>query len=377
MKYAFIANVPYLKPNTPVRPQNVVGLTQHQITSQRDLYLEQLREYREVTAVENALRQQLVTAVEPMFLAALRDHTTNKIIAPVYNILQHLYETYGKITSDEVEQETMNLHQFVYDPQLPIDSVFTLCDEFADYMTAAKVPITQKQMIRHAYVIIKKTGLFNDELKSWNRRQPLQQTWVNFKLALRVAYQELEEMHDLTQSNTQFGANMVQEIVEGLRDELTAIQPEQPLPTQLYGNQVTPSTSIVSSDVSTLMDEVASLKAIINQIQFAMNAVQQRPPSPLSYNHPYYPPSVIGVTPGTMAPSQLTPPFQQPPLTAPAPPLAPTTRRKPKKKRQYCWTHGLCYHQGTQCREKATGHQDAATLQNRMGGSARNTGPNE
>ena len=48
-----------------------------------------------------------------MFLAALRDHTTNKIIAPVYNILQHLYETCGKITSDEVEQETMKLHQFV------------------------------------------------------------------------------------------------------------------------------------------------------------------------------------------------------------------------------------------------------------------------
>ena len=184
-------------------------------------------------------------------------------------------------------------------------------------------------------------------------------------------------MHDLTQSNTKFGANMVQEIVEGLRDELTAIQPEQPLLELLYGHQITPSTSLVSSDVSTLMDEVASLKAIINQMQFAMNAVQQRPPSPLSYNHPYYPPSVIGVTPGTMAPSQLTPPFQQPPLTAPTPPLAPTTWRKTKKKRQYCWTHGLCYHQGTQCREKAAGHQDAATLQNRMGGTARNTGPNE
>ena len=78
VKYAFISNVPYLKPNTPVRPQNVAGLAQHQITAQRDLYLEQLWEYREVTAIENSLRQQVVTSVEPMFIASLHDHTTKK-----------------------------------------------------------------------------------------------------------------------------------------------------------------------------------------------------------------------------------------------------------------------------------------------------------
>ena len=36
---------------------------------------------------------------------------------------------------------------------------------------------------------------------------------------------------------------------------------------------------------------------------------------------------------------------------------------------KYCWTHGACSHQSVQCNSKAPGQQDAATLENRMGGS--------
>ena len=39
---------------------------------------------------------------------------------------------------------------------------------------------------------------------------------------------------------------------------------------------------------------------------------------------------------------------------------------------KYCWTHGWCNHYGRDCRTKADGHQDAATRENRMGGSTRN-----
>jgi hypothetical protein len=34
----------------------------------------------------------------------------------------------------------------------------------------------------------------------------------------------------------------------------------------------------------------------------------------------------------------------------------------------YCWTHGVCQHQGAQCTEKAPGHIDTATLANSQGG---------
>jgi hypothetical protein len=36
---------------------------------------------------------------------------------------------------------------------------------------------------------------------------------------------------------------------------------------------------------------------------------------------------------------------------------------------KYCWTHGHGNHEGPNCNSKAPGHQDAATADNKMGGS--------
>ena len=46
----------------------------------------------------------------------------------------------------------------------------------------------------------------------------------------------------------------------------------------------------------------------------------------------------------------------------------------PQKKQRifYYLTHGACFHPGFKCRNKAMGHQDSATFQNRMGGGVKN-----
>ena len=46
--------------------------------------------------------------------------------------------------------------------------------------------------------------------------------------------------------------------------------------------------------------------------------------------------------------------------------------QKQKKPRQYCWTHGWCAHNGTQCQAPADGHKIQATLANKLGGSNNN-----
>ena len=35
----------------------------------------------------------------------------------------------------------------------------------------------------------------------------------------------------------------------------------------------------------------------------------------------------------------------------------------------YCWSHGACAHPSPECKNKRPGHQDAATFENKMGGS--------
>ena len=40
-----------------------------------------------------------------------------------------------------------------------------------------------------------------------------------------------------------------------------------------------------------------------------------------------------------------------------------------RRERKYCWTHGLCAHNGRECQAPAQGHQAEATLENRMDGN--------
>ena len=44
---------------------------------------------------------------------------------------------------------------------------------------------------------------------------------------------------------------------------------------------------------------------------------------------------------------------------------------------RYCWTHGACAHDSKNCRNKADGHRNNATFQNKLGGSTRFCNPQE
>ena len=53
----------------------------------------------------------------------------------------------------------------------------------------------------------------------------------------------------------------------------------------------------------------------------------------------------------------------------------PTTKKSKRRNpnlTKYCWTHGLCSHNGAECCTPAEGHNSTATLQNCRGGSDKN-----
>ena len=75
-----------------------VGGTAAQISAAKDAYDEQLRLFREVEGIENAIRQQIVAAVEPKYISSLRNRSTNSIGASIPDIIEHLYDNYGQIT---------------------------------------------------------------------------------------------------------------------------------------------------------------------------------------------------------------------------------------------------------------------------------------
>ena len=70
----------------PVHPRALIisaGATQHIIRTLQDQHKEELRLFRECQGVEAALQQQLIEAVDPIYLEAIRDATTNAIGLPI------------------------------------------------------------------------------------------------------------------------------------------------------------------------------------------------------------------------------------------------------------------------------------------------------
>ena len=78
-RYALIINAPYNRPTHPEQLIIPAGTTQHMARTIQDQHTERLRLFREVTGVENALKQQIVAAVEPQYLEAIRNQVTGKL----------------------------------------------------------------------------------------------------------------------------------------------------------------------------------------------------------------------------------------------------------------------------------------------------------
>ena len=366
-RYALISNTAYNRPNHPGPLVIPAGTTQHIARTMKDQHTERLRVFREVMGVEQALKQQVVTAVEPQYIEALRDPTTGRIQAPVSDVIRHLFQVYGKVTPQALYEQEQKVQQMVYDPQHPIDGVFTAVDDLVNFSEAAQTPYTQAQCINLAYLIINRTGYFQRWIIDWNEKPQVQKTWTNFKIHFRQAHQELKETTNLQVKHSSYHANAVQEVLQELRDELKLHKSSSTLTPHDPPSLVSTADDSNASTISSLQSELASLKDFVHNMQ---QTVPSAYPTPMAWPSPHgyypsmfqpYPPPQMPYPPHPYAVPNVNNTIQQ-------------TSLPQKKKHQmfYCWTHGACFHKGAQCRNKASGHIDNATFSNRQGGSVRN-----
>ena len=92
-------------------------------------------------------------------------------------------------------------------------------------------------------MILLKTGKFGSYIRDWNKKPFNNQTWMNFKTHFRNGLNELMDTTDLTAQDTHFHANMIQEIIAGVRNELNGMnlvqhQHDDTESNDMYANQV-------------------------------------------------------------------------------------------------------------------------------------------
>ena len=96
-------------------------------------------------------------------------------------LLDHLVTTYAAIDQFDLEknQEKMTAR---YDPNAPIETMFEQIADGVAYAELGEAPFTSKQIVDIALLCLAKTGVFNDNLKEWNRKPLLSRDWTTFRL---------------------------------------------------------------------------------------------------------------------------------------------------------------------------------------------------
>ena len=132
-------------------------------------HTEDTRQWREFKNVSTALKNQLLSAVDDIYVRALRDRHVGYMNQTIRNLLTHLFDNYGNITQLELEDNDTKMRA-LWDPNSPFDCLVQQLEDGQDYADDGGQPYTTNQLLRIAYTLVFKTGLYFEDCKAWNAK---------------------------------------------------------------------------------------------------------------------------------------------------------------------------------------------------------------
>ena len=131
--------------------------------------------------MEQALIQKLVLAAESRYITPMRKRITGQFTGTLFVIIQYLIVMYGNISPSQLIDLEQNTKSMQDDPYASINIVFNQVEDILEYRELDRSPYTHIQTTNISYKIINRKSKFQDAIKTWNRMNPFQHNWINFK----------------------------------------------------------------------------------------------------------------------------------------------------------------------------------------------------
>jgi hypothetical protein len=106
-------------PNAPGRAPSTMDGTAAQISAAHHVWEEDAQTYRTGTSVQQALKKQIISVFELMYLEILNETMVGYANISSRDMLYHLFETYGNITAVDLEINFEHMRR-AWDPQQPV-----------------------------------------------------------------------------------------------------------------------------------------------------------------------------------------------------------------------------------------------------------------
>ena len=353
--YATLSNTPFVVPANPgpTPPPPVGNPTAAQLSANIRVHVENLRVFRQFNTVTQALKRQIIEAVDDIYLRALRNRHTGYAAVSPYQLVTHLYRTYGQITPMDIDANDEKFKR-PFDPAQPFETLIQQIEDAQEYADAGGNAYSAAQIVANAYSIMFRTGMFPDACRDWRKKTAATKTWQAFKDDFTVAYNDYATQRSTTQSAGFHNANnameaFATETAEAFANLATAAAADRNMLSSLQATNHTLHQQMTVRDA-----EIAQLRTLVQQLQAGQGHRSNTHRNNNNNNH-----NTNNNTPhnqgGTNTGGSAT-----------------TPGRKRYPNLNYCWTHGFDIdprHDSTNCRHPATGHQSTATRTNTMGGS--------
>ena len=325
--YNTLTATPFEPPENP-GPQPVIPerATAPQIASIRFHYQADQLLFQKYTNVEQALKSQLVAAVDEVFIQSLRNKYVGYSNHSTKDILAYLYTSYAKITPSSLEANDRAMREPL-DPVQPLEVFLTRIEECQEFASAGNTPYTPEQVLNIAYQTLFSSGIYTDGCKDWRKKDPADKTWANFKLHFANEYQDLKENQVTTTSSAyQATAEYQQDTVDALANLATATASDR----EAVANLTATNKALMDELAKVNAELITALKKI-NSMGLIIADLKAKNPSNTS-------------------------------------PSTPTTGHT-----HYCWSCGFkSPHPSYKCDVKKEGHQDKATKYNTLNGNRNN-----
>jgi hypothetical protein len=287
--------------------------------------------------VHQALRTQLVDAIDDTYLSPLRNQVTGYRNVAVLAILTYLFKEYGSITDNEMHANEARFNQ-PWDGAEPFENIIKRINECVEYARLAQAPYTAVQILSRAKRLVKETGLYHDDMDKWDDVTTAK-NWGTFKPFILLAQRKYRTR---TGTAKQIGYGLaIQKMTDAVDGVANSVSIDQAKNEVARAKQ---DAKDAKHDAA-----MAALNAKLENMEKQYADVIARLSLPAS--------NFTNVTP-------------------PAAPFAPAgpahTKRVPKDEGGYCHTHGyhvIKHHTSANCKWQKEGHQVTATRENPMGGS--------
>ena len=219
---------PFEKPVAPGDLNITVDMTNYDQIRTKQEWENKLRLYDPTNNVEKALLNQLSQALPEVYVKIHRNCITNTITDPLNQVLKSLYDRYGLVTSDELDDVELEFNKYQHDITQPLVVLWDKIAYLKEVGELAKIPFSLHQLISKALRTIRNTGDFETGIKQWYSRPPLlpgvSLTWDMFTNHFDKALKELEFIRGNIKKGYMYQqANAMKEMqdtLNGVKDEL-------------------------------------------------------------------------------------------------------------------------------------------------------------